>query len=292
MATTLHCLAYNTHLFLGTVPGKFGQEYDDEIRLNHIIAQVKNLNPDLVGFSEVWANSSKDRFISGLQSQLPYSAWDENTEKTQMGSGLLLLSRFPLSHTFTKYEKLVSWDGASQKGFLIATVEIEAQKLLIAHTHTQADYHGVDSCKEIRKSNILQLQSGISKAADISTPVILLGDINIIGEDKSGDRTSEYDFLCDTLKSINMKDSYRTLNDSATSAPGYTYDAVNNKLIARFAEKDAKHKVQQRLDYIFVRGITPISVTVPNSFTFQPPDGTGTNDLSDHYPLDEKFSIL
>jgi hypothetical protein len=58
------------------------------------------------------------------------------------------------------------------------------------------------------------------------------------------------------------------------------------------AQKDAKDQVKQRWDYIFVRGITPISVTVPNSFTFQPPDGTGTNDLSDHYPLDGKFSIL
>jgi len=43
-----------------------------------------------------------------------------------------------------------------------------------------------------------------------------------------------------------MKDSYRTLNDSATSAPGYTYDAVNNKLIARLAQKDAKDRVKQR----------------------------------------------
>lgn len=226
-----------------------------------------------------------------MQSQLPDCAWDQNKNPLKMGSGVLLLSRFPLSDIFTKYEKLVGWDSVSQKGFLLATVEIEAQKLLIAHT--QADDRGAaDAGQEARKSNILELQSGISKAADISTPVILLGDLNIIGDDKSGDRTSEYDFLCDTLKSLNMKDSYRTLNDSATSAPGYTYDAVNNKLIARFAEEDAKHKVQQRLDYIFVRGITPISVTVPNSFTFQPPDGTGTNDLSDHYPLDGKFSIL
>lgn len=141
--------------------------------------------PAIVGFSAVWANSSKQGFISGVPSQLPDCAWDENKNPLKMGSGVFLLSRFPLSDIFTKYEKLVGWDSVSQKGFLLATVEIEAQKLLIAHT--QADDGGAaDAGQEARKSNILELQSGISKAADISTPVILLGDLNIIGEDKSG----------------------------------------------------------------------------------------------------------
>ena len=50
------------------------------------------------------------------------------------------------------------------------------------------------------------------------------------------------------------------------------------------ALKVAKDRVKQRLDYILVRAIAPISVTVPNSFTFQPRDGTGTNQHFDHYP--------
>lgn len=124
MTTTLHCLTYNTHLFLGSVVQLVpNQEYHDKIRLNNIIAQVKTLNPDIVGFSEVWANSSKKHFISELQSQLPYSAWDNNTNFWEMGSGLLLLSRFPLSNaSFTKYNQLYGFDQYSQKGFIRAHI--------------------------------------------------------------------------------------------------------------------------------------------------------------------------
>jgi len=291
MTTNVSILAYNTHLFVGTVPGLLpSQVYYDEIRIGSIITQVKSLSLDIVGFSEVWANNSKQQLISGLRDTLPYDAWDQNKKHWQMGSGLLLLSRYPLSNiSFTRYNHLVGFDSASQKGLILATTEIGSQKLLIASTHVQADNNS--AAVEARKSNILQLQDAISQAVDVSSPVILLGDLNIIGEDQSGTPTSEYEFLRNTLQSLQMSDSYRTVNPNATSAPGYTYDAVNNKLIARFAPSDAKNKERQRIDYLFVRGITPTSVTVPNSFTFQPPDRTGTKDLSDHYPLDGNFSI-
>ena len=296
-------LSYNTHLFFGTAPGYLDlvtelmnkvikdvprQEYEDSRRLNGIITQVQNLAPDIVGFSEVWANNSKKKFISGLQSQLPYSVWDKNEEWDELGSGLLLLSRFPLSNvSFTKYNRLSGIDSKSEKGFLMATAEIGSQKLLIAHTHTQAE--NSNAAIEARKNNINQLHSSISSAADYSMPVILLGDLNITGENESGDSTDEYEFLRDTFKQSQLFDSYRKLNDNAVSNPGYTYDAANNKLIKYFDPSYAERKVKQRLDYMFMRGITPISVTVPNTFTFQTSDGT--MDLSDHYPLQGYFEL-
>jgi endonuclease/exonuclease/phosphatase family metal-dependent hydrolase len=248
---------------------------------------VQKLAPDIIGFSEVWANSSKDRFISGLKSQLPYYAWDQNKKRSQLGSGLLLLSRFPLSNaSFIPYANLASWDKLSQKGFILATVEVGAQKFLIAHTHTQAE----DSSNAVkaRKANINQLYSTFCEVDD-SIPIILLGDLNITGENKSGTPTEEYKFLRNILRSNQMSDLYRTLNPSTTLAPGYTYDGVNNKLIDRFAPSDAQNAVKQRLDYMFVRGITPTSVTVLKTFTFQTSDGT--MDISDHYPLDGHFLL-
>ncbi|MEH1865087.1 MAG: endonuclease/exonuclease/phosphatase family protein [Nostoc sp.] len=302
-STTLHFLSYNVHLFLGTVVGNLDlvtkflnkvsadvprQEYEDSGRLDSIIAEVQKLNPDIVGFSEVWANDSKKKFISALKSQLEYSAWDKNEDPLEIGSGLLLLSRFPLSNvSFTKYNKLSGSDSKSQKGFLIATAKIDSQKLLIVHTHTQADDN--NDAIEARKQNINQLHSSISSAADRSIPVILLGDLNITGENESGTSTKEYEFLCDILKQSQMFDSYRTLNPNTAPDLGYTCDAVHNKLIKYFAPNDAKNKVRQRLDYMFARGITPTSVTVPKTFTFQTSDGT--MDLSDHYPLDGHFLL-
>ncbi len=294
MTITLKCLGYNTHLFLGTVAAwGSNQTYFDSERINEIIAKVKTLSPDIVGLSEVWANKSKDRFKNGLKDLLPYYAWDNNTNSFQMGSGLLLLSRFPLSNIeFTRYDSLVGFDALSQKGFILATIEIKGQKVLIAQTHTQADED--DNAIEARRSNFLQLQDGIAtylaRYLQPSTPAILIGDLNIIGEDSSGSPTKEYKFLSEALNQLQMTDSYRTFYPNAVADPGYTYDAVNDRLIGIFAPKEAANKLKQRLDYMFVRGITPISVTVPYSdFTFLPPDGKGITDLSDHYPLYTRF---
>jgi endonuclease/exonuclease/phosphatase family metal-dependent hydrolase len=266
------------------------QAYYDRLRLYDIISQIQYLKPDIVGLSEVWADRSKERFIRDLRDILPYSAWEHSNSPLQMGSGLLLLSKFPLSNiSFTRYDYLVGDYWFRHRGFILVTAEIHWQKFLIVCTQLQS---GNDEAAIIaRKSNLLQLQYDISQAADASTPVILLGDLNIAAENQSGTPTGEYEFLSDTLKSLEMSDSYRTLNPTATSAPGYTYDAVNNKLIARFTPSDASNKVKERRDYLFVRGINPTSMTISNSFTFQPPDGTGTQDLSEHYPVEGEFSI-
>ena len=288
----LHFLSYNTHLFKDTIlEWGAGQEYHDSTRLNTIITLLKHSTPDIIGLSEVWANASKDKFIDGLKSQLPYSAWDQNRNPLQVGSGLLLLSRFPLSNvSFIQYANLKGWDKMSQKGFILANVEIRSQKLLIALTHTQAG----DNCEEIeaRRGNLNQLLNFLNTAIEIeskSIPVILLGDLNIIGESESDTPTEDYKIWCNQLKWYSIYDSYRCLNPSATSDPGYTYDAVNNNLIARFAPKDADKKYRQRLDYMFVRGVTITSISVPKNFTFQTSDGT--MDLSDHYPLQGEFLL-
>jgi len=286
----IHFLSYNTHLFLDTlVKGDSSQGYHDSTRLDNIINLLKLTTPDIIGFSEVWANSSKYRFIDALKSQLPYSAWDQNTHSLQIGSGLLLLSRFPLSKvSFIPYANLTGLDRLSQKGFILANVEVGSQKLLIAHTHTQAGDNS--DAINARTSNLNQLLDILSTAVESdSIPVIMLGDLNIIGENELGTPTQEYKILCNLLKGYSMFDSYRRLNPNATSDPGYTYDAVNNKLIDRFAPSDAKNKFRQRLDYMFVRGVTPVSVTVLKTFTFQTSDGT--MDLSDHYPLEGHFLL-
>jgi|GEM_PF-2201984 len=306
--SNIHCLSYNVHLFSGTGVGAANlvtkwlnkvseniplQKYKDSRRLESIIDEVQKLTPDIIGFSEVWSNDSKKKLISGLKSKLKsklkYSAWDENEDLLEIGSGLLLLSRFPLSNVcFTKYNRLSGLDSGSQKGFLRATAKINnSQEILIVHTHTQAE--DSKGAIEARKDNIEQLYSSISKVADHSIPVILLGDLNITGESESNTPTNEYEFLCDTLKQSQMVDSYRTLNPEVASALGYTYDAINNELIRYFAPEDAKNKVRQRLDYMFVRGLIPTSVTIPKNFTFQTSDGT--MELSDHYPLYGSFEL-
>lgn len=283
MATALRTFSYNTHLFFNTVV-ELGPHtvFDDAARLRKIAERVLSESPDIVGFSEVWANSSKDRFKTLMSEMYPYSAFDGNTNLTELGSGLLLLSRFPIkTSTFTKYTLLAGADFFSQKGFILATVDTGAGDLMVALTHTQAD-EGVLEV-QARKSNIKQLVAGIAAWTANTTPAVLLGDLNIIGEDADGIPTNQYRSLTEQLTPIGLTDSYRVLHPDAKADPGYTYNAVTNKLIAEFAPADAKSKVEQRIDYLFTRALSPTSAEVVLSYLY-PKDG-GEMDLSDHYPL-------
>jgi endonuclease/exonuclease/phosphatase family metal-dependent hydrolase len=283
MATALRTFSYNTHLFFNTVVALGPHTvFDDATRLDKIAERVLSESPDIVGFSEVWANSSKDSFKTLMSGTYPYSAFDGNTNPKEVGSGLLLLSRFPIkTSAFTKYTLLAGADFFSQKGFILATIDTGAGDLMVALTHTQAD-EGVLEV-QARKSNIKQLVAGIAPWTANTTPAVVLGDLNIIGEDADGMPTNQYRSLTNHLTPLGLTDAYRVLHPDAIADPGYTYNAVTNKLIAQFAPADAKNKVKQRIDYLFTRIFSPASAEVVLSYVY-PMDG-GEMDLSDHYPL-------
>ena len=90
----LQVIGYNTHLFQYTAPA-ITSEYKDQERKVELVQLLEAENADVVGLSEVWANSNKDFFQKTLQSKYPYSSWDNNTDFTTVGSGLLMLSKYP-----------------------------------------------------------------------------------------------------------------------------------------------------------------------------------------------------
>jgi endonuclease/exonuclease/phosphatase family metal-dependent hydrolase len=279
----LSCLQYNTHLFLGTVPGFFDPdlEYEDETRLEGIIARLRKSGADVVTLCEVWSDSVKERIAEALVNELAFSRF-EATSKLVIGSGLLVLSRWPLGdQTFTEFQCLSGADALSQKGFMSLRVAAGERPFFLMATHTQADQDA--KAIRCRNGNISQLVSKILELqAKEDIPLLLAGDLNVIG-----DHGDEYESMRMSFEKVGLEDAFRTRHPSVSAEPGYTYDGEENKLVRIFEPEDAD--TRQRLDYVWVtscgRGSEIDTAEVVRSFVFEDLKIGGLNDLSDHFPL-------
>ena len=291
--TEIKVIAYNTHLFYETVAGIApSQLFHDAKRLESIIQRAGDSQADFIGFSEVWANSTKTAICNALSSKFPVYHWDGNTNIAQMGSGLLLLSRYPLSNMeFTPFDDLAGTDDLSQKGFLTAKAIVGDTQMWILQSHIQADdsLAGIEASKKARKSNLAQICNKIS-TLDPSQPLILLGDLNIVAEsDITGAPTDEYKFLEQGFSKYSLNDVYRDAHQKTLDNRGYTYDSTKNRLIEQFAPDDKKQSLRQRIDYHFSRSLTVKTIDVINDFKV---DIEGKPcDLSDHYPLRATYTL-
>lgn len=198
-------LEYNTHLFMGTIAAVTEYYYDKERRA----AIKQKLGAyQIVGLCEVWSNDSKEVLREGRE----HWCYDGNTNPLQMGSGLLLLSDYPIIWmSFTEYFDADpnTWDVLAQKGFLIAEISIpvkyhQDQHILVVLTHTQSG----DESKKTRKSQFKQLSKAIADAQKNHNdmPVILLGDLNVPAT------TEEWKKSKEILNMSNSVDTYEYSN--------------------------------------------------------------------------------
>jgi exonuclease III len=331
---SLSILVYNTHLFGETlVTGAIGISHQDNRRAEIIATKINSSGADIVGLVEVWDDKVHDIIINAVRGVYPYS-YDQGRNDVNLwpwslqltGHGLLLLSKYPLSETdFVEYKDRNGEDAVSRKGIITAKAELPNPsaggspiKVRFFLTHTQAGETPED--KENRKKNIRQLQefiqpNGNVKRNDKDIPIFCLGDFNVIAEcfgtgspneecKEPGQKTSEYQQMLSILQEeekVGLTDFYRELHSNFNEYPGYTYlsegEDQPNKLITRFARKDAKSKVHQRLDYIFYsqKGsaikVTPTEAKVLEGYTYSDSNSGEEMDLSDHEPLWGKFDL-
>ncbi len=286
---------YNTHLFLSAA-GDLLPEYEDETRLDKLIWQLLKSQSDIVTLTEVWANSIKEKIIARLKSKFPRSCYCPKSQKdpTKLSSGLLILSKFKIiDGTFTQFKHLVNLDAWTQKGFIQAKLMDGPNTLMhLIITHTQSG-NSPNSIKA-RRSNFQQIYTAIKKNDyDVNIPFFVTGDFNVTGEYSGGAATTEYTEILKNFSSLGLIDSYRTLNPQAKIAHGFTYNGYKNKLIPIFEPDD--YNVQQRIDYIFLNkdaaNIDIDEVKVNTSYLYSDTKIPSLMDISDHYPLDGKFSL-
>lgn len=304
--STVTILGYNTHLFGSALPGIKKVHYEDDERADNLVKKIRSLQPiqpDIVGLCEVWANDYKERIADDLKSIYPYWCYDDNNLKTEMGSGLMILSRYPMGkHHFIQFDEppldFSNMDSLAQKGFL--AVEVAFGNTAIDRyfnvpfilTHTQSGPY-----PEVRMSQLKQMLKWIDDNYPRGNiPAFIFGDLNVVAEDKNGSPTQEYnDYDWHLNTKYGFGDTYREQWPPAYGKqedPCYTADGLNNKLQGIFDPNTN----QQRIDYMYSR-LTGYStgnglftligkdrISARHDFTYADPNG-GVMDISDHYPL-------
>ena len=74
MSKNIRILSFNTHLFKGSLPGTFDPKilYEDTPRANKCL-ELSNGPFDILGFTEVWADKMREKFINTLSSYKSFS---------------------------------------------------------------------------------------------------------------------------------------------------------------------------------------------------------------------------
>lgn len=287
----MHLLQYNTHLFLDTLLN-LGPEYQDEIRLEHIITRINASGADIIGLNEIWADSVKDTIIKRTARSYQYSFYQPNTDNFKLGSGLLLLSKHLITKPkFTGYTDLVGSDALSHKGFISASILVKRDGNFFPHwvviTHTQSGASPADIAA--RRVGFDQMWSAIRGLPFGTNPLFVFGDLNVIGE-SGGRPTAEYISLTQKLGSLGLKDLFRVVHPDAFAVPGYTFDWFTNALARIFTPNE---KVKERLDYVFARNLPgdmkAVIIDVILDYKYNDPKTPYQMDLSDHYPLNLKI---
>ncbi len=154
-------------------------------RMQAIAVKLCSLDPDIVGFQELFVKRERDSLIekltecSRLQHHQYYPSW-------VVGSGLLLSSAFPIAkQSFLQFAdsnpfyKLTEGDWWAGKGVALARIELpEGSGFVdVYNTHAQAGY-GNAEYEIVRKNQMTELALYVNKSTTAKTPALLVGDMN------------------------------------------------------------------------------------------------------------------
>ncbi len=253
---------------------------------------------DVIVFQEAWDPASREVLINMLHSAYPYSIdpVPENTHFKPLNSGLLVLSRYPITTqhfvNYQDYQTLTDADNLSNKGALYFKIDKNGQPYNFITTHTQAqeDTQAVSVRQE--EFNIIKKEIILNKKIDIPTdePLLFLGDLNTDFYNKA-----QFDFMQKTLD-LDASGVLKNLNKN----PKYSDDSSLNLMI------DPSNKEHGLYDMVLpVKGylqptkslsqITPLRALDENRMYQRSLNGKlynyGDVELSDHFMVQAKFTF-
>lgn len=284
----LKVVTYNTHLF-GDEGVGFLPTFADRQRAGYIADMMKFENADVVGLQEVWDEELAQLIIE--RAGYPHAFYSNEHDEFDdfLNSGLLLLSKYPLlnvSQSFYGDEKGI--DAWSSKGFAQATVFKDGFQLGVFVTHTQADHDS--GSVGARRNQLQQLGAQINRyrSENPGAEVILMGDLNVIGE--SGE------YFNHLLPLVGLRDAFKNLEPCLdTSKHAATCDFRQNDLARGFdnTKFDCDNK---RLDYVLYShgkafDVLPAKLTVRKYQNATTENGQTMRDLSDHYAIATELSL-
>lgn len=270
---TLTKLSHDTPLTfyaqnMALLPGPLYKGIDSDAALGVLIRVLRERQPDIVGLSEVWTSSDRDRLTSELVQLYPYTldgpheaAVDIGVADFElMGGGLLLLSRHPIvAHAQSLFRQCSGDDCLANKGVLHARIQLIGHPCTVDVflTHTQAAHPTIGGsaagARAAVEAQIRHLAAFIRASRDVVGPAILFGDFNV---DYFAHRDL-YDYLVSTLG--NPVDLLPMANVAGVSRPTGTSES-DDGVISSFHKDHPTRDVDdtsrfgatiERLDYLF-----------------------------------------
>ncbi|MCW7554639.1 endonuclease/exonuclease/phosphatase family protein [Endozoicomonas gorgoniicola] len=273
--------------------------------LNKVDSRVRYLSQadalrkaDVLVFQEAWDSYSRDTLKKKLHDIYPhsYDPIPESYHLRPLGSGLLALSRYPITNTtfvnYQDYQDLQGDDDYSNKGAAYFKIDKNGKAYNLITTHAQAGGGNNSIAARREEFRIIKREIIDSKALAIPNhePLLVLGDFNTDFYDKK---------QFGHLQSILNLNSENVLNN-LFKTPKFSADSDLNLMIA---PEDRSHSILDMVlpvkDFLqpvsSLSQITPLRALDDNRMYQRSYNAKlyhyGNVELSDHFMVQAKFTF-
>ncbi|OBZ87048.1 Inositol phosphosphingolipids phospholipase C [Choanephora cucurbitarum] len=275
-----------------------------KFRLEAIADKISQEDYDLVALQEVWMPSDVELIQQKTQSTLPFA---KHFYSGALGSGLVILSRFPiLSSSYLQFSlagrpfKIFQGDFYVGKGLGSVCIDHPDIGLVDVYTtHLQASYGQKDDYEAQRITECWQIAQAVRNSAAQGRHVILAGDFNSIPTSHCYCLLKEHGFMTDSWLEMHqdIEDSQARFEQDQLSISeciqhfGITCDSPVNTWTKHLLKQEPRAKdIGDRLDYIFYRR-SPQLVCLQSSVVLHEYIPNTDISFSDHFGVRSVFKI-
>lgn len=249
---------------------------------------LESLDADVIVLNEAMNRGARRLAVDGLG--LPFAApepghwrrrrdWttstgDDSRWRRPVGSGVRVLSRFPLTeaHQYVyRARQRGTQDWWANKGIALVRVHPPGGPLWVAATHLQADEPPMARARtqEVRAAQLVELRELVHRHVPRDEPVVVAGDLNIDASSREAETAGE--ILGGTL-----------LPHGSLHAP--TFDGTRNPLAAK--EDPTCRQVIDHVGHLHDPGRPVPRISVETVVTLP-----GEVEPSDHYPVLARIAL-
>ncbi|KAI8329080.1 Endonuclease/exonuclease/phosphatase [Chlamydoabsidia padenii] len=281
-----------------------------KFRLNAIAEAIQQASYDIVTLQEVWVHDDYKKLKSCVSTKLPHAKYFYSGA---LGSGLVILSRFPIIQTsYYQYTlagrplKVFHGDYYVGKGCASACLEHPIVGIIqVFTTHLHAGYGKSDEYQGHRISESWELANLIRSASAQGRQVIVTGDFNSTPTTYNYRLLIEHAFMTDSWMEVNKQDSdvlsnQQTMENNDTEDAfiqlfGVTCNSSSNTWSKHFNHHPQRQKQPHsakgnRLDYIFYRRSPQLWCSESCVVMTERIPGTDMS-YSDHFGVQSNFVI-
>ncbi|KAI9013849.1 Endonuclease/exonuclease/phosphatase [Phycomyces nitens] len=274
-----------------------------KIRLRAIADALSNENHDIITLQEIWMLEDFEYLKTKVKHVLPFANYYYSGA---LGSGLAILSRFPIvSTSYFRYTlagrplKIFHGDYYVGKGCASACINHPDIGIIeVFTTHLHAGYGDVDEYEGHRVTESWELSNLLRASAAQGRQVIATGDFNSIPTSYNYALLKKHAFMTDAWLEVHSKRLSQTGLDPGHRSPleciqhlGITCDSPVNTWSKHFLKQQPHSKqVGDRLDYIFYRSTPQLICTGSVVAMTECIPGTQMC-YSDHFGVQATFSL-